>query len=113
MAKKKKVVKTKAASFEQSLEALEAIVAKLEGGKLPLADSLEQYEAGVKHLKLCYEQLADAERRIALVSGLDAAGKPKTKSFDAGEDDSLEVKGAARSRRRTARQQADDESSLF
>ena len=99
MAKKKKVAQAKAANFEQSLEELEAIVAKLESGKLPLADSLEQYESGVKHLKACYEQLSDAERRIALVAGVDAEGKPKLKSFDAGEDDSLEAKGSARSRR--------------
>ena len=113
MAKKKKATKTDTASFEQSLEQLEDIVAKLESGKLPLAESLEQYESGVKHLKSCYELLSDAERRISLVSGLDASGKPKTKNFDAGDDESLEEKGASRSRRRSARSQVDDESSLF
>lgn len=113
MAKKKKATKAEQPSFEQSLEQLEAIVSKLESGQLPLAESLEQYESGVKHLKSCYELLSDAERRISLVSGLDSSGKPKTKNFDAGEDESLEAKSASRSRRRTARSEVDDESSLF
>ena len=113
MAKKKRATKTEKVSFEQSLEQLESIVSKLESGKLPLAESLEQYETGVKHLKSCYELLSDAERRISLVSGLDAEGKPKTKPFGAGEEESLEKKSASRSRRRTARSEVDDESSLF
>ena len=113
MAKKKKVAKAKTADFEKSLAELEKIVAQLESGKLPLAESLEHYESGVKHLKSCYEQLADAERRISLVSGLDASGKPKTKNFDAGEDESLESKSASRSRRRSARSEVDGDSSLF
>ena len=92
---------------------MESIVGKLESGKLPLAESLEQYESGVKHLKSCYELLSDAERRIALVSGLDESGKPIAKDFDAGEDESLDRKSASRSRRRSARSEVDDESSLF
>lgn len=113
MAKKKKVAKAKTANFENSLAELETIVTQLESGKLPLAESLEQYENGIKHLKTCYEQLSDAERRISLVSGLDASGRPKTKNFDAGGDESLVSKSASRSRRRTARSEVDDDSSLF
>jgi exodeoxyribonuclease VII small subunit len=110
---KKKTTKTKPTSFEQSLQELEAIVGNLEGGKLGLADSLEQYEQGAKHLKACYELLSEAEQRIALVSGMDASGKPRTAPFDASDDDSLEAKGSARSRRRTAKGEVDDGSSLF
>ena len=113
MAKKKRATKPKATSFEQSLQELEAIVGKLESGKLGLTGSLEEYEQGVKHLKLCYELLSDAERRIALVSGIDSSGKAKTSPFDVPGDPSLEAKGAARSRRRTARGEVDDGTSLF
>ena len=110
---KKKTKKNKATSFEQSLQELEAIVEKLESGKLGLADSLEQYEAGAKYLKACYQLLSEAEQRIALVSGLDSSGKPRTAPFDASDDESLEAKGSARSRRRTAKREVDDGSSLF
>jgi len=110
---RKKVAKTRDTSFEQSLHELEAIVSKLEDGKLGLAESLEQYEQGVKHLKACFRLLSEAEQRIALVSGLDASGKPRIAPFDASDDESLEAKGSARSRRRTAKGEVDDGSSLF
>ena len=110
---KKKTTKSKQISFEQSLQDLEAIVGNLEGGKLGLAESLEQYEQGAKHLKACYELLSNAEQRIALVSGLDSSGKPRTSQFDGSEDESLEAKGSARSRRRTTKGEVDDGSSLF
>lgn len=104
MAKKK--VKKQSPTFEQSLAELEEIVAKLEGGQLGLADSLDQYERGVKHLKSCYRLLSNAERRIELVRGLDASGEPQTEPFDEGADDevdeSLDDKSAARSRRRSS-----------
>ena len=109
--------------FEDALKELEAIVGKLEGGKLGLEESLEQYEQGVQHLKQCYQQLRHAERRIELVSGLDAEGKAKAVPFDEEDDDSLAAKGESRGRRRTstgnsatkrpAASEVDDESSLF
>ncbi len=118
MAKKKSAQK-KQPSFEQALEQLESIVAQLEGGELGLAESLEQYEQGVKCLKSCYQQLSEAERRIALVGGVDASGRPRTEPFEEGNDESLETKGSARSKRRTAqkgrssRGDVDDASTLF
>ncbi|MEM8945173.1 MAG: exodeoxyribonuclease VII small subunit [Planctomycetota bacterium] len=117
---KKKSTKSKPPSFEQSLQALETIVAKLEAGKLGLADSLEEYERGVKHLKSCYQQLSAAERRIELVSQVNADGTPQTEAFDDESSASLDEKGATRSRRRTARKtrrppddEVDDASTLF
>ena len=106
-------------SFEQSLEELESIVGKLEGGKLGLAESLEQYEHGVHHLKACYHQLNEAERRIELVSDLDSSGRPRTKPFEESGDESLDEKASARSGRRTAKKSRrsssdiDDGTSLF
>jgi exodeoxyribonuclease VII small subunit len=109
--------------FEDALKELETIVVKLEGGKLGLEDSLEQYEQGVQHLKQCYQLLRHAERKIELVSGLDAAGNAKTVSLDDDDDTSLAAKGEARSRRRSTAEkgsgkrpaagEVDDESSLF
>ncbi len=113
---KKKPATTKEPSFEQSLQELESVVSKLEGGKLPLADSLEQYELGVKHLKACYKILADAERRIELLSGVDADGRPCTEPFDDSSGGSLIEKRAARGNRRTRntpQEEVDEGSTLF
>ena len=94
MAKKKPTPRDEcAASFEESLEELEKIVAELESGKLGLSDALARYEQGVKHLKGCQQLLERAERKIELLSGVDADGNPITQPFEEGEDDSLGGKG--------------------
>lgn len=89
-------------SFEASLNELESIVAELEGGKLGLSDALARYEQGVKHLKTCQQWLQQAERKIELLSGVDAQGNPITEPLDDQQFDSLEEKAAARGRRRTS-----------
>jgi exodeoxyribonuclease VII small subunit len=68
-------------TFEQSLAELETIVHQLEDGELGLADALARYEQGVKHLKRCYEQLRDAERKIELLTGVGENGTPVTQPF--------------------------------
>jgi exodeoxyribonuclease VII small subunit len=90
------------ASFEESLEELERIVAELESGKLGLSDALARYEQGVKHLKSCQELLERAERKIEILSGVDADGNPITQPFDESDIESLEEKAAARGQRRTS-----------
>jgi exodeoxyribonuclease VII small subunit len=103
MAKKKTTPRDECvASFEESLEELEKIVAELESGKLGLSDALARYEQGVKHLKGCQQLLERAERKIELLSGVDADGNPITQPFDEGDIDSLEAKAAARGQRRTS-----------
>jgi exodeoxyribonuclease VII small subunit len=52
-------------TFEERLEALEAVVQDLEGEDLPLETSLRRYREGVEHLKACRALLDDAERRLA------------------------------------------------
>jgi exodeoxyribonuclease VII small subunit len=102
MAKKKPTPRDECvASFEESLDELEKIVAELESGKLGLSDALARYEQGVKHLKGCQQLLERAERKIELLSGVDADGNPITQPFDEGDVDSLEAKAAARGQRRT------------
>lgn len=71
-----------APTFEQSLAELQSIVESLEDGDLGLAESLARYEQGVAHLRRCYETLSAAEKKIELLTGLDAAGNPITQSFD-------------------------------
>ena len=83
MAKKKRAKKAESkVDFEESLERLEEIVHQLEGGELGLNDSLARYEEGVKLLRQSYEALQNAERKIELLSGLDAQGNPVAQPFD-------------------------------
>jgi exodeoxyribonuclease VII small subunit len=68
-------------SFEQSLRRLEDIVHNLEEGDLGLNEALDKYEEGVKLLWQSYDQLHKAERRVELLSGVDAEGNPITQPF--------------------------------
>jgi len=55
--------------FEQSLEALEALVEQLEGGDLPLEKALEAFERGVRLTRECQQALREAEQKVAILSG--------------------------------------------
>jgi exodeoxyribonuclease VII small subunit len=58
--------------FEEALQALEERVRKLEGGDVPLEQSLQLFEQGVELARTCHEQLEAAEQRVAsLVRGAD------------------------------------------
>ena len=104
--KKAKKSDSQQPSFEESLAQLEETVQQLEAGQLGLSESLELYERGIKTLKDCHEALSAAERRIELVTGVDAAGNPETESFDEG-DLTLEEKRSKRSRRRSGTKAAE------
>ena len=54
-------------SFEESLADLEEIVAKLESGDLPLEESLQLFEEGVRLSRTCRERVTQAERRIEIL----------------------------------------------
>lgn len=69
--------------FEQSFAELQQIAHDLEEGSLGLEESLERYERGIALLRQCYRTLEQAEQRIAILSGFDAAGNAVTAPFDA------------------------------
>jgi exodeoxyribonuclease VII small subunit len=56
-------------TFEKALEELEALVARMEEGKLPLEESLVAYQRGAQLIKFCESRLADAQARIAILDG--------------------------------------------
>lgn len=56
------------ADFETSLDALEALVAQMEGGDLSLEDSLAAYERGVGLYRRCQQALEQAELRVRLLT---------------------------------------------
>lgn len=88
-------------SFEAGLAEAQEIVRELESGELPLRESLQAYEVGVRRIRQCQELLSDFERRVELLTGFDKDGNPITQPFD-DEDISLEEKQEARGRRRGA-----------
>jgi len=94
-------------SFEDALERLEEIVHSLEEGDIGLNESLARYEEGVKLLRQSYELLQRAERRIELLSGVDAEGNPITQPFDDTATIDQDEPGKRRSRRRSAPQSPD------
>ena len=59
-------------SFEQAMGELEKIVAAIEGGQVPLAEALAQYEKGIELISYCQKVLSQAEQKISKLSkGLD------------------------------------------
>jgi exodeoxyribonuclease VII small subunit len=55
-------------TFEEALNQLEALVAKLEAGDLPLEQALGAFEEGVRLTRLCAGRLEEAERRVHLLT---------------------------------------------
>lgn len=53
--------------FEAALAELEQIVQSMEGGRLPLEESLAAYRRGSELLQHCQQQLSDAERQIQVL----------------------------------------------
>ncbi len=86
-------------NFEAALADLESIVHDLEEGSLGLSEALARYENGVRLLKQCYGLLENAERKIELLTGTDAAGNPLVVPLD-DQVQTLEQKSASRTRRR-------------
>ena len=55
-------------SFEDAMQRLDAIVAKLEDDKLPLEEMLASYEEGVALARYCGEKLEAAEQKVRLIA---------------------------------------------
>jgi exodeoxyribonuclease VII small subunit len=55
---------SKPVEFEQSIQALEAVVATLEKGDISLDDALKQFEKGIALTRNCQTLLKDAEKKI-------------------------------------------------
>ena len=73
--------------FEEALQKLEAIVAQMEEGDLPLEETLKAFEEGVRLARFCASKLDEAERKVEKLMR-DQAGKLQTTSFIEEEDDS-------------------------
>jgi exodeoxyribonuclease VII small subunit len=68
-------------SFEAALAELEEIVATMEGGKLPLKESLAAYKRGAELLQFCQTTLKDAQQQVQVLE------KGVLKTFEAADAD--------------------------
>jgi exodeoxyribonuclease VII small subunit len=73
-----------APSFEQSAEQLSTIVQRLESGELPLEESLELFEEGVRVARSAQARLDQAEKRVDELLGIDEHGEQRTRPFGDG-----------------------------
>jgi len=64
---------------------LESLVERLEGGDLPLEDSLKTFERGVALTRSCQLALKEAEQKVEVL--LKKAGQPSLESFTQTTDD--------------------------
>ena len=53
--------------FEEAMERLEAISARLAGENVPLDEAISLYEQGVEYYTVCKSKLEDANRRIQVI----------------------------------------------
>ena len=84
MAKKPAPDTSPVADFEQSMQALEDLVARMETGEMTLEESLAAYERGVGLYRRCQGALEQAELRVRLLS--DPGSPDDARPFDASED---------------------------
>ena len=66
--------------FEEILTKLRGLVERLEGGNLPLEESLRAFEEGMELCRRGTAILDGAEKKVELLLG--GAGAPRTTSFD-------------------------------
>ena len=70
--------------FEKAFDHLEKIVHRLENEELPLDESLQLFEEGIRLSRFCNQKLEDVEKKIELILS-DAKGQPKVEPFEAAE----------------------------
>ena len=54
-------------SFEESLQEVQEIITRIEEGKLPLEDSVKQFEEGMKTQAALDEELTEMNRRLTVL----------------------------------------------
>jgi exodeoxyribonuclease VII small subunit len=59
---------TEEIKFEKALEKLEKIVEDLENGNIALDEALKKYEEGVNLSRICQKRLAQAEKKIEILT---------------------------------------------
>lgn len=71
----------RANEFEKAFQQLEKIVQRLEAEELPLDESLQLFEEGIRLSRFCHKRLEEVEKKIELILA-DAKGEPHTEALD-------------------------------
>ena len=71
----------RANEFEKAFQNLEKIVQRLESEEMPLDESLQLFEEGIRLSRFCHPRLAEVEKKIELILA-DAKGQPVTEPFE-------------------------------
>ncbi|HZG55379.1 exodeoxyribonuclease VII small subunit [Paenibacillus sp.] len=73
--------------FEEAMEKLETIVAKLESGDVPLEQAIELFQEGMTLSRICSQKLETVERKIEMLLEEDGqtVKKPFAASLDKGD----------------------------
>jgi exodeoxyribonuclease VII small subunit len=75
------------ASFEEQLAELERVVDRLESGGLPLEESVQLFEDGVRLSNACKAQLSSAESRIQVLLEPESGGAVRVEELSVDVDD--------------------------
>ena len=75
------MTRSKSNDFEKAFQQLEKIVQRLESEELPLDDSLQLFEEGIRLSRFCNQKLEEVEKKIELILA-DAKGQPRVEPFD-------------------------------
>jgi exodeoxyribonuclease VII small subunit len=67
--------------FEKAFQNLEKIVQRLESEELPLDESLQLFEEGIRLSRFCHQRLEEVEKKIELILA-DAKGQPVIEPFE-------------------------------
>jgi exodeoxyribonuclease VII small subunit len=78
----------KSNEFEKAFQQLETIVKRLESEEMPLDESLQLFEEGIRLSRFCNQKLEEVEKKIELILS-DAKGQPRVEPFETEEEDDL------------------------
>lgn len=56
-------------TLEESFAALDEIINALQAGELPLEESFQKYEEGMKIIKACNESIDKVEKKLQVING--------------------------------------------
>jgi exodeoxyribonuclease VII small subunit len=76
---------SKSPDFEQALSELEALVARLEQGDLPLEEALKSFERGVALTRTCQAALSAAQQKVEIL--LQRGAEARLEPFSEAEED--------------------------
>ena len=65
-------------SFEEAMEALEIIVAKLDSGEGTLDESIELFQKGILLSRLCSTRLEEIEKKVKILTDDKSGNKTET-----------------------------------